>query len=615
MRQVRFLILVLCFCLFYILTYALETSAEEFHHDNFILTIHNGMVSLKATDAEVKSILEAISRKSGISIFIDPEISGNISIVLKDVPLEDALKKIATNCGLAFDRHKRLIKAFVLRKGYPATGSQTTRNNAFPYKNTKSNKQNSKKSFGFSNYVPNQLIVQFQEGVSGEEIIKIIRSSGASICKHIPLLRSYVLSLPPTLPLESVLHWFEKQKAVSFVEPNLLLKVQETIPNDLKFTDQWALYNTDQSGGSGSGDISAVTGWDIEKGSPDIIIAVIDTGAEYTHPDLQANIWQNPEEIPANGIDDDQNGFADDIVGWDFVEAQNCFQGEDCSQQDNDPQDLLGHGTHVAGIIAAATNNSIGIAGVSWNSKLMILRAGYKSDTGAGLLEADDVASAILYAANNGAKIINASWGDYESSTIVEQAISYAVTKDVLIVAAAGNGNTDKHFYPAATESSNIIAVGSTDSSDKKAGSSNFGLWVDISAPGEAILSTCIGNTYCYKSGTSMATPHVTGLAALLFSHFQGWPAAFIKELVLSGADIIPALNGLNKVSGRINIFSSLSLGFRNPDLFVSHFSQSFGSDNCYSPGICEGDMDGDGDVDGLDIIGLIRQIQPQGEN
>jgi len=198
------------------------------------------------------------------------------------------------------------------------------------------------------------------------------------------------------------------------------------------------------------------------------MIAIIDTGVDYTHEDLAANIWQNPGEIPGNGVDDDANGYIDDTMGWDFVDSFEGAAGEDFEIPDNDPMDRHGHGTHVAGIAGAVTNNNLGIAGVTWNCTIMPVRAGYKNQSGGGILESDDAAQAIVYAADNGAQVINLSWGDYQTSNLIRDAMTFATIKGALICAAAGNENSSDRIYPAASENDAVLAVGALDDKDKK---------------------------------------------------------------------------------------------------------------------------------------------------
>ena len=263
--------------------------------------------------------------------------------------------------------------------------------------------------------------------------------------------------------------------------------------------------------------IDASDAWDISTGSDNIVVAVIDTGIDYYHEDIVGNLWINQDEIPNNGIDDDNDGFIDNIYGADF------------SYEDGDPMDGHGHGTHCAGTIAGVGNNAIGVVGMNWQTKIMAVKG--LDDSGDG--NSDDLADALRWAADNGAQVLSNSWGPSggnPSDPIVEDACRYAYALDCVIVFAAGNDNADvKNYSPA--NMNKTIAVAATDYQDKKALFSNWGEIIDMSAPGVEILSLRASGTdmygdgthivddkYYYASGTSMACPHVAGLAALIRS-------------------------------------------------------------------------------------------------
>jgi subtilisin family serine protease len=328
---------------------------------------------------------------------------------------------------------------------------------------------------------------------------------------------------------------------VAAVELNYELSIQET-PNDPKFKQLWGLNNTGQTDGTPDADIDAATAWDVQKGSKNVVVAVIDSGVDYRHQDLAANIWNNSGEIAGDGIDNDSNGYKDDLRGYDFI------------NKDSDPMDDNGHGTHIAGTIGAVGNNRIGVVGVSQNASIMPLKV-IDSD---GWGPVDRIVKGINYATNNGAKVINASFGGSPSSQVMKDAIADANNKGVLFVAAAGNegNNNDRNpNYPASYDLPNIISVAATNDRDRLAGFSNYGKnSVDLGAPGEDILSTVPGNQYNFKTGTSMAAPHVAGAAALLLAQNPNFSAPQLKDSLMKTVDSLTSLNGKTVSGGRLNL-------------------------------------------------------------
>jgi subtilisin family serine protease len=334
---------------------------------------------------------------------------------------------------------------------------------------------------------------------------------------------------------------------VAYAEPNYIVNL-ELAPNDPRYTELWGLNNAGQTGGTAGADIDAERAWNVSTGSPAVVVAVIDTGIDYNHPDLFQNIWINQGEIPANGVDDDNNGFIDDVRGWDFV------------NDDNNPFDDNGHGTHVSGTIGAVGNNGIGVAGVSWRVSLMGLK--FLSAAGSGTTA--DAVDAIEYATMMGADIMSNSWGGGGFSQTLLDAINAAAGAEIVFVAAAGNGGADgigdnndtTPHYPSNYDAPNVIAVAATDHNDARAVFSNFGpTSVDLGAPGVSVLSTLPGNSYGLLSGTSMATPHVSGAAALVRSVAPNTSAALVRQLLLNFADDIQSLQGITVSGGRLNAF------------------------------------------------------------
>ena len=328
------------------------------------------------------------------------------------------------------------------------------------------------------------------------------------------------------------------------------------IPNDPSFAVEWGLLNSGQYSGTPGNDIGAAQAWAFTTGSRSVVVAVIDSGIDLTHPDLAANLWVNPGEIAGDGIDNDSNGFVDDIHGWDFV--------------DNDavPQDGFGHGTHVAGIIGAVGNNGVGVSGVNWQVSIMALRI--QDDRGAGTTSA--VLAALRYATmmrrDHGIMIVasNNSWeAPAGYSGVVEQAIREHGAAGITFVAAAGNNATNTDLtprYPGGYDLPNVITVASLTPQGTLAASSNYGAAsVDVAAPGTVIQSTSKNGTYAMLSGTSMAAPQVTGVVALLAAAKPGITVAEIRTAILGTATPLVSLVG-KVATGRLNAFAALgSLG------------------------------------------------------
>ena len=314
---------------------------------------------------------------------------------------------------------------------------------------------------------------------------------------------------------------------IEAVYPNYLYEITETTsttPNDPYYSKQWAQTY-----------IKPEKLWAYTKGEG-VVVAVIDTGVDYTHEDLAENIWINTKEIANNGIDDDANGFVDDIRGWDFVKNTgfSCASSEDCADEDNDPSDRNGHGTHVSGIIAAVENNAKGISGIAPKAKIMPLRAGYSTGFSA-YLKTSDIIDALTYAINNNADVINMSFAGAELN-VLGDLLSLADKLGIVLVAAAGNSTSSAPTYPAGLPE--VISVGALALDNTQASFSNYGDTVDIAAPGSWILSTTPRNLYEYKSGTSMASPCVAGVAALIKAKnkLHKVSPATVKELIISSA-------------------------------------------------------------------------------
>ena len=331
---------------------------------------------------------------------------------------------------------------------------------------------------------------------------------------------------------------------VLYAEPDYILRADRT-PNDPLFFRQWGLQNTTVA----DADISAVEAWSQATGSESVVIAVIDTGVDYTHPDLAANMWVNTGEIPDNLIDDDGNGYIDDVHGWDFSTFDTLL-----GLPANDPMDYNGHGTHVAGIIGAVGNNSVGVAGVNW--KVRIMPVSFLGYFGMGFTS--DAILALEYAWQNGARISNNSWGGGAFSQALLDAIEIAGAHGHLFVAAAGNEATDNDttpHYPSSYDTPYVVAVAASDMHDQLADFSCYGASsVDLAAPGAGILSTWPNSQYASLDGTSMATPFVSGAAALLLSQDSLLEPLSLRRKLLAAVDKLDSMKDKVATGGRLNL-------------------------------------------------------------
>ncbi|TRU16854.1 MAG: hypothetical protein EWV80_23040, partial [Microcystis aeruginosa Ma_QC_B_20070730_S2] len=392
-------------------------------------------------------------------------------------------------------------------------------------------------------YAPNQLILKFKQGIASAEVAQFQSLFGAVSTQTIKLTGAEIWKLSGSLSVEKILKQYRSNPIFEYIEPDYILTKgtitpKATFPNDPSFNQLWGLHNTGQSGGTPDADIDAPEAWDIQTGNPNLVIGVLDTGVDYNHQDLVGNIWTNPGEIANDGIDNDGNGYVDDIRGWDFA------------YNDNNPSDVHGHGTHVSGTIAGKGNNGVGVTGVAWNAKIMPLK--FLDDTGSGTLS--NAILAINYATAKGVKLTNNSWGGGPYTQALYDAINAAGQAGALFIAAAGNNSANADInpmYPAAYDLANIVSVASTTRTDSLSWFSNYGLTsVDLGAPGSDIYSTIPGNSYGIKSGTSMASPHVTGAAALLWSQNPTWTAQQVKNALMNTGDPLASLAG-KTVSGK----------------------------------------------------------------
>jgi len=400
-------------------------------------------------------------------------------------------------------------------------------------------------------YKPGELLVRFKKGTTQEQIESLHRAQGNKNVHKNERLRLHRVKLKEGVTEEEAIKHYAASPLVELVERHAL-RYPNKIPNDPYVADQWALQS-----------ISLPKAWDFAQECPEVVIAVVDTGVDYLHPDLSENIWTNTvEQNGTPGVDDDGNGFIDDLYGWDFADG------------DAYPLDVYGHGTHVAGIIGARGNNLEGVTGVCWTAKLMVLKV--QAD---GAEEMDDLAviNALQYAAGHGARIINCSFGGEAFSQIESDAFAELQTAGILTVCAAGNSarNIDTQGlenYPASYTFSNIMAVAASNQTNSLASFSNYGpLSVDIMAPGVSIKSA-MPSTYGIKDGTSMSAAFVSGTAGLILSKNPQMNCGTVKSAIMSTAEPVPSADGKIGSEGKINALAALcSTNTVTTDLTFDH--------------------------------------------
>jgi len=394
-------------------------------------------------------------------------------------------------------------------------------------------------------YKEGRVLVKAQDLASIPAILETADTIGATLINTFPIVPGLSLfAYNEMIDVRDAINAFNQNDAVLYAEPDYYY--YPALLNDPRFPEQWALENTGQTGGVANADINAQSMWAISEGSPSVAIGVIDTGVDYKHPDLMPNIWRNPEEIPGNGIDDDNNGYIDDIHGINAI------------THSGNPMDDHYHGTHVSGTIGAAGNNGMGVVGVAPQVKIAACK--FLSSNGSGAIS--DAISCLQYFLNlktrakNPANIVatSNSWGGGPASKAMFDAIKAHEEQGILFIAAAGNSSLDNdsnNTFPANYDLPNVISVAATDHNDHLASFSNYGLrTVHVAAPGVQILSTTPNANYGSLSGTSMAAPHVSGLVAVLKAQYPSYDYKKLANLILAGGTPLPSLSG-KTISGR----------------------------------------------------------------
>ena len=635
------------------------------------IVVQGDRVTMDIKDRDLHTVLEALADRAGIKIETGPGMRRKISLKAVNEPLEAVLKKLCENQAVVFeyDSEKKTYR-IVSVGAYISENSDEKKNSdrpetmrsasSFlssasdsPVKKERISKQYIKKNEpdrdhkGRPRYKQGEILIRFKKGVSKEHILNLHHAMGSRVLDRNRRFRIEKIGLKQGLSEKKAIEQYMASGLVETAEKHVLRYVNRIVPNDTHFDLQY-----------GMNKIQAPEAWEIVQGKSTVVIAVIDTGVDYNHPDLKDNIWQNTDEfegdqngdgfpgvmdvdddgdaaltaesdpndltdndgdglIDENGIDfrdenvmvadydkdgirlvgpdgiygtadddtddlqlaaqdDDENGFVDDLKGWDFAGTEKT-SAEQSAQDDEDanPMDVAGHGTHVAGILASKGNNGLGVAGVAWNVKIMPLKV--QADNHSEI-EVWDVIEALGYALFNGARILNCSFGGSEWNSFEKEAFQMVRDAGILAVCAAGNSGVDSdepgnEIYPASYELDNIISVTASDQNDDLPGSfANYGLLsVDLMAPGKSIYSTYLNNTYETISGTSMAVPHVTGIAGLLLSFDPELHYTQLKATILETVDKIPALSDRLVSGGRANALKALQSLFKQGDVSANN--------------------------------------------
>ncbi|MAO68913.1 MULTISPECIES: S8 family serine peptidase [Idiomarina] len=423
------------------------------------------------------------------------------------------------------------------------------------------------------------LLVVFKASATKEQRLNLISNAGGTLraldnrgrdmaMRNIADGRIAKVNVRNAKQRDALIKRLSNHPLVDVAEPNYIISINDTkssdfnilaTPDDPAFGDMWALENTGQSGGTPGVDIDARPAWDITTGDSTIVIGVIDSGVDYTHPDLAGNMWVNPGEVCDNGQDDDGNGVVDDCYGYSAVNSN------------GDPMDENGHGTHVAGTIGASSNNGEGVTGVNWDVEIVgcqFLDASGSGSTAAAIECIDYMTNLKV---NHGVNLVatNNSWGGGAYSESLRTAISDSIDEGIMFVSAAGNDGIDSDVtasYPGGYDLDGIVNVANTTRTDSMAASSTYGaVSVDLGAPGTEILSTYLNGGYATASGTSMASPHVAGVAGLVWSIAPHLTVAEVKQILMDSGESNPALAGKTVSGNRLNALSALEAADPDP--------------------------------------------------
>jgi subtilisin family serine protease len=399
-----------------------------------------------------------------------------------------------------------------------------------------------------------EVLVRFRAGVTQDAIEKIAQRLNDQIEDRIEAVEGLeVIEDEDGKSADEIAAQYSTLPEVEYAEVNNEIMLdhddgghRHIHADDEMFFRQWGLFNSGQQGGKPGADISAMRAWAVTKGSDSVVVAVLDSGVDYSHPDLASNIWARPANVPAYQDDDLTNGIVDDLHGFNLVD------------DNGDPMDENGHGTHCAGIIGAEGGNALGIAGVNWAVKIMPLK--FMDADGIGTTK--DAIEAINYVINRkragvNVRVISASWGSITKSRSLEDVIRKAGDEGILFVAAAGNASSDNDktpHYPSSYDLANVISVAALNRNDQLASFSNYGIRsVHVAAPGEEIISTWLEHSFEEKRGTSMATPFVSGVAALILAQNPNMSVTDLRAQLLNSVDKLASLKRKVSSGGRIN--------------------------------------------------------------
>jgi subtilisin family serine protease len=531
---------------FLLLIFPLVLNESSIASEKIRIHVQGNKVSMRLNNSDIRKVLAMLAAKTGFTLRLDESINDTISLNLENVSIERAINALTNNLALEYTYDKGSRKysitratSFSSRRASPLTKDKKITSRQQSEKNTRNNekillsrpaqlsgktvKKIERDRHGRPLYRPNEVLIAFTDTATEQQMAALHSRLGSTVLRSLPEINLQRIRLRPGLSVEEAIDLYQHEDIVTTVEKNAIRYPSATTPDDPGFGHLWNMNI-----------IQAPKAWDLATGDSATITAVVDTGVTWTHPDLAANIWTNPVELSGlPNVDDDHNGYIDDIRGWDF------------GDNDNDPDDMDGHGTHVAGVIAAVGNNGAGVAGINWQGRVMALKVMADNDSG---FDTFAIIEALDYARTMGARVVNMSYGSslYDSNEF--QAMERLRQAGIMAVCAAGNDGSNIDVlkeYPASYNLDNIISVAASTSTDNLADFSNYGSTeVDLAAPGENIYSTVPGVTtealvrhngspateYTALSLEFAGTTDASGITADLVDCGQGYTNQFPVE-------------------------------------------------------------------------------------